>query len=127
MTQLTVLRRRRDAGLDRRPGRLAATNYTHDLRMDRVGLHQLPQLGEDLVVEALGGVVVAREMEVVTDDGDVDGVGVVFVEDARDETVGEHFFDLISGRVGGRRRTRTQDGQVILFWSVHRSWRVLKT
>ena len=124
MTQLTVLRRRRDARLDRRPRRLPATNHTQDFRMDRVGLDELPQLGEDLVVEALDGAVMAREVEAVTDDGDVDGVGVVFVEDARDETVGEHFFDLIRGWIGGRRRT--QDGQVVFFGSVHCCWWALK-
>lgn len=50
-----------------------AINHTHNFRPDRVDPHQLPQLGEDLVVKALDGVVMAREMEVVTDDGDIDG------------------------------------------------------
>lgn len=87
--------------------------------MHRLGLDQLPQLGKDLVVEALDGTVVAREVEVVADDGDVDGVGVVVVEDAGHEAVGKHFFNLVGVRVGGGRHRRRGGGCGRSGWEVH--------
>jgi len=52
-------------------------------------------------VEGLHGLVVGADVEILADDGDVDGVGEVGVEDAGDVAVGEHLFDLVGGWVGG--------------------------
>jgi len=51
-------------------------------------------------VEGLHGLVVPPNVEVLADDGDVDGVGEVGVEEGGDVAVGEHFFDLVGGWVG---------------------------
>lgn len=56
----------------------------------------------DLVVEALDGIVAAAEVEVLaTHDQNVDVLGEVAVEDVGVAAVGEHFFDLVGGGVGG--------------------------
>ncbi len=42
------------------------------------------------------------DVEVLTYDSDIDGVGEVGVEEIWDAAVGEHLFDLLGSWIGGR-------------------------
>lgn len=64
----------------------------------------------DAFVEGLHGLVGAADVEVLADDGDVEGVGEVGVEDGGDVAVGENLFDLVAGGVGGRHGEIGEDG-----------------
>ena len=52
-------------------------------------------------MEGLHGLVVGSDVEVLADDGDIDGVSKVGLKEGWDVAVGEHFFDLIDCWVGG--------------------------
>ena len=97
---LTINRLGRGQRLHGRPGRLPASDDAHNLYPMGARLEGGGDAVVDLVVEALHRFVGAREVEALTRDGHLDGVGEVGVEDARVVAAGEDCLNLVRVWVG---------------------------